>query len=426
MNLSRASAYVLFFASTVYATDLNYPTPQSQLNEQFIEKSKHNEAKLRTNGGRKPSSAIVTPFIVNGETVSPPDKYPYATYAYGCGASLIAPNVLLSAAHCQGFIEEVLVGAFNRLDETAAGTEKFTIAEEVPHPNYSENAIDYDYMVMRLDGSSSHDPVSLDNGSTNLLGNGSELTVMGWGALSQGGNLANELQEVDVDVDVGCGNYSPSSITERMFCAGRSSGNTYYDSCQGDSGGPIIHKGLGVQVGVVSWGQGCAQPGFPGVYAKVSDQIDWINEWIENWSGDSSPTRSPVEDPNNGCDDLAGWTDAYGDGCEWYEANDEVGCPNYGGLWANPNTGVTPGEACCFCGGGDENTDDTPSPAACNDFVTKATCNVENGCSWRRRKNECQDALTTEQCTENTKKGRCKNKGCVWKNNSQTCEGRWD
>jgi len=98
-------------------------------------------------------------------------------------------------------------------------------------------------------------------------------------------------QEVDVNVDSNCGNYNQNQITERMFCAGRSSDGKHYDSCQGDSGGPIIDKGTGIQVGIVSWGYGCAQPGYPGVYAKVSNQIGWITDYIDEWS--SGPTAPP-------------------------------------------------------------------------------------------------------------------------------------
>ena len=64
--------------------------------------------------------------------------------------------------------------------------------------------------------------------------------------------------------------YAPREIYESMICAG-SAGK---DSCQGDSGGPLTQAGL--LVGVVSWGEGCADEGYPGVYTEVSYFLDWI------------------------------------------------------------------------------------------------------------------------------------------------------
>ena len=67
-----------------------------------------------------------------------------------------------------------------------------------------------------------------------------------------------------------------------MVCAARDG----IDSCQGDSGGPLIIKGAiasaDVQVGIVSWGIGCADPSYPGVYARVSEKIDWIQAQISS------------------------------------------------------------------------------------------------------------------------------------------------
>ncbi|XP_028454868.1 trypsin II-P29-like [Perca flavescens] len=75
-------------------------------------------------------------------------------------------------------------------------------------------------------------------------------------------------------------NDSYGTITSNMICAGVTAGGK--DSCQGDSGGPLVTKvgSVWVQVGIVSFGKGCAQPGFLGVYTRVSQYTSWINNQI--------------------------------------------------------------------------------------------------------------------------------------------------
>merc|ERR1712038_1875625 len=112
------------------------------------------------------------------------------------------------------------------------------------------------------------------------------LTVIGFGTLSAGGSTPSILQEVDVEyVETDECNrwnsYGGDVMDETMFCAGVDGGGK--DSCQGDSGDPIFYqKGDGSysQVGVVSWGQGCADARYPGVYSRVSGVFDWIKEEV--------------------------------------------------------------------------------------------------------------------------------------------------
>ena len=98
--------------------------------------------------------------------------------------------------------------------------------------------------------------------------------VSGWGKLREGISTASAkiLQKVTVPVvsDEKCRKSYGHRIIDSMICAGEGG----KDSCQGDSGGPMYCGNyLG---GIVSWGAGCARPGFPGVYTQVSYFVDWI------------------------------------------------------------------------------------------------------------------------------------------------------
>ena len=115
---------------------------------------------------------------------------------------------------------------------------------------------------------------------------GSTCFVSGWGALKEGGNkLPKRLQYVGVPMisSQTCNDAYAAygGITENMICAGFDQGGK--DSCQGDSGGPFIcmENGTPVITGVVSWGVGCAQAEFPGVYAKVTNYLSWIKANLE-------------------------------------------------------------------------------------------------------------------------------------------------
>jgi trypsin len=219
--------------------------------------------------------------IVNGEEVDPPGKYPFMVNGGSCGASLIAPNLLLSAAHCAGYITKVNIGAHN-VTNNSEDRESFFIKRYVTHPKY--NYPKYDFMVLEIDGVSGYSPIELDNGTT-VLSEGEDLIVMGWGLTSTGGVMSDVLLEVELDAmtNEDCNSLYSGVITDEMICATRTINGITYDSCQGDSGGPIISKADGRQIGVVLWGDDCADPNFPGVYARVSSVIDWINVYIADW-----------------------------------------------------------------------------------------------------------------------------------------------
>ena len=75
-----------------------------------------------------------------------------------------------------------------------------------------------------------------------------------------------------------CNTAYGGGITDSMICAGYL-GEGGKDACQGDSGGPFVcaNGTKSVIAGVVSWGYGCAEAQYPGVYARVTAALDWIN-----------------------------------------------------------------------------------------------------------------------------------------------------
>jgi len=93
-----------------------------------------------------------------------------------------------------------------------------------------------------------------------------------------GSTLPSALRKVSVPVVARStcqSEYGASAVTTNMFCAGLPQGGK--DSCSGDSGGPIVDASTGVLLGLVSWGQGCAEAGFAGVYSRLGNYVDYVN-----------------------------------------------------------------------------------------------------------------------------------------------------
>ena len=235
------------------------------------------------------------------------DRHSYAVLLLGvsggsCGGSLIARDVVLTAAHCEGVTDYAVLGRHDPNDDDG---EVIAVREVLPHPSYSNETLNYDFMVLFLAGASTADNVITVklNADPSVPSVGQNLTVMGWGDtdVRPGYTLPDVLMNTNVNVisneecDASEG-YDETGeywtykgyITEDMICA-EANGT---DSCQGDSGGPLVIKGDGgaedVQVGVVSYGFGCGAAQFPGVYARVSHEYEWIQSQLCKESGYAS------------------------------------------------------------------------------------------------------------------------------------------
>ncbi|OZG70363.1 serine protease [Hahella sp. CCB-MM4] len=243
--------------------------------------------------------------IVGGEEATP-GEFPFMTslqlsgFGHYCGASVVADSYVLTASHCtEGKSPsdfKVVAGMHNQND--SSGTQSIQVTKIINHPSY-------DIALLKLVDKVDDRYTRISLGDDNDVYDGMTTTVIGWGALSEGGGGSSTLQKVDVPVVSleDCRDAYGNSVTENDICAGLTQGGK--DSCQGDSGGPLFFNQAGEfrQLGIVSWGEGCARPGKYGVYTSVPKFKTWILSNIDDGGSDPLPNRLENGVPRTG---LAG------------------------------------------------------------------------------------------------------------------------
>lgn len=217
-----------------------------------------------------PAAADPTPAVVGG-TRAAQGEFPWMVrLSMGCGGSLYTTQIVLTAAHCVG-----ATGPTTNITATLGVVDLQDPARIRVNSTYVLRAPGYngdgkDWALIKLAS-----PVNLPTlpiATTPAFNNGT-FTVAGWGAASEGGSQQRYLLKAQVPFvnDTTCRQAYPNLIPNEEICAGFTQGGV--DTCQGDSGGPMFRRdnaNAWIQVGIVSWGRGCARPNFPGVYTEVS------------------------------------------------------------------------------------------------------------------------------------------------------------
>jgi secreted trypsin-like serine protease len=253
-------------------------------------------AAMGTVAQTSPALADDAGILVVGGTRAAEGEFPFMASltisGSACGGALYSPNLILTAAHCVG-----ATGATTRataylgtVDRQSSSRLTRTSNYIYRSPTYNSSTLAGDWALIRLSS-----PVTtlapLPITTTTAYDSGT-FTVAGWGLTSESGtSISRYLNKAEVPFvsDATCNSasyYNGDVIAAQQICAGYAAGGV--DTCSGDSGGPMFRRDANnawIQVGITSWGEGCARANKPGVYTQVSNFASVIAAAAANLGG---------------------------------------------------------------------------------------------------------------------------------------------
>lgn len=237
-------------------------------------------------GGTEAGSSA-WPWMVALVKANDPDNYS----SHFCGGSLIDSHWVLTAAHCitdswgRKAYEPSELNIVTGTNDLSGNTgTRIGIKRIIVHPSYDPSTYKNDIALLELSQSVNGKTLPIFDGSEDLAG--VSATAIGWGNTSATGtSYPKKLRQVSLPIvsNTVCSKaYKPAADTiyDCMLCAGYATGGK--DTCDGDSGGPlVISRNSEWQIaGVTSWGEGCAQPGYYGVYSRISALKSFIAGYV--------------------------------------------------------------------------------------------------------------------------------------------------